>query len=348
MAHVSVTESNAGGDKFASALYAGESTSPSSPMTVKMSGKGLALHAAQSDGQAAAIYAGANTYIKVINPSADQKLSIRATNTDTRGAHGIYALGNAHLNISGPVEITDVITKGDAATGINIHGQQSEITIEGPLTISNVKGLRERGAGMSAAGIQVTGDSSTVTVSGPVDISNVRGSGILLKGKDTKVSVGGGTITAAEDSDHSHNFYAVRVDKGTLDINMKDGAAGDTTTKITGDMYATGQYGKKVVEYSGGELIDWNDAGILNVALTDKDSFWKGVAAYDQYNDDYGAGGNTTHDIGQFNLYLQNGATWTNEQQSHVTTTTIASKNPVWTGSTLATLHGGKDADTQA
>lgn len=345
VAHVSVTESNAGNNKFASAIYAGESTSPSSPMTVKMSGKGLALNAAQSSGQAAAIYAGANTYIKVINPSADQKLTITANNTDTRGAHGIYADANAHLNISGPVEITDIVTKGDAATGINIQGKQSEITIDGPLTISNVKGVRERGAGMNAAGILVTGDSSTVTVSGPVDISNVRGSGILLKGKDTKVAVGGGTITAAEDSDHSHNFYAVRVDKGTLDINMKDGAAGDTTTKITGDMYATGQYGKKVVEYTGGELIDWNDAGILNVALTDKDSFWKGVAAYDMYNDNYGAGGNTMHDIGQFNLYLQNGAAWTNEQQSHVTTTTIASKNPVWEGSTLATLHGGKDAD---
>ena len=345
VAHVSVTESNAGNNKFASAIYAGESTDPSSPMTVKMSGKGLALNATQSSGQAAAIYAGANTYIKVINPSADQKLSIRATNTDTKGSHGIYALGNAHLNISGPVEITDITTKGDAATGINIQGQQSEINIDGPLTISNVKGLRERGAGMSASGILVTGDSSTVTVSGPVDISSVRGSGIKLVGANTKVSVGGGTITAAEDSDKSHNFYAVRVDKGTLDINMKDGAAGDTTTKITGDMYATGQYGKKVVEYTGGELIDWKDAGILNVALTDKDSFWKGVAAYDQYNDDYGSGGNTAHDIGQFNLYLKNGATWTNEQQSHVTTTTIASKNPVWAGSTLATLHGGKDAD---
>ena len=345
VAHVTVTESNAGGGKFASALYAGESTDPSSPMTVKMSGKGLALNAAQSNGQAAAIYADANTYIKVINPSADQKLSITANNTDTRASHGIYALGNAHLNISGPVEITEVITKGDSATGINIQGQQSEITIEGPLTISNVKGLRERGKGMSASGILVTGDSSTVTVSGPVDISGVRGSGIKLVGANTKVSVGGGTITAAEDSDHSRNFYAVRVDKGTLDINMKDGAAGDTTTKITGDMYATGQYGKKVVEYTGGELIDWKDAGILNVALTDKDSFWKGVAAYDQYNDDYGSGGNTAHDIGQFNLYLQNGAAWTNEQQSHVTTTTIAAKNPVWAGSTLATLHGGKDAD---
>ena len=345
VAHVSVTESNAGNNKFASAIYAGEETSPSQPMTVNMSGKGLALNVMQTSGQAAAIYTGANTYIKVINPSADQKLTITANNTDTRGSHAIYADGNAHLNISGPVEITDIVTKGDSATGINIQGQKSEINIDGPLTISNVKGVRERGAGMNAAGIQVTGDTSTVIVSGPVDISGVRGSGIRLTGKDTKVSVGGGTITAAEDSDKSHNFYAVRVDKGSLDINMKDGAAGDTTTKITGDMYATGQYGKKVVEYTGGELINWNDAGILNVALTDKDSFWKGVAAYDMYNDDYGSGGNTTHDIGQFNLYLQNGATWTNEQQSHVTTTTIASKNPVWTGSTLATLHGGKDAD---
>ena len=345
VAHINVTESNAGNNKFASALYAGEETYPSKPMTVNMSGKGLALNVAQTGGQAAAIYAGANTYIKVINPSAEQKLSITANNTDTRGSHGVYADGNAHLNISGPVEITDIVTKGDSATGINIQGQKSEINIDGPLTISNVKGIRERGAGMNASGIQVTGDTSTVTVSGPVDISGVRGSGIRLTGKDTKVSVGGGTITAAEDSDKSHNFYAVRVDKGTLDINMKDGAAGDTTTKITGDMYATGQYGKKVVEYTGGELINWNDAGILNVALTDKDSFWKGVAAYDMYNSDYGSGGNTMHDIGQFNLYLQNGAIWTNEQQSHVTTTTIASKNPVWTGSTLATLHGGKDAD---
>ena len=344
VAHINVTESNAGNNKFASAIYAGEETSPSKPMTVNMSGKGLALNVAQTGGQAAAIYAGANTYIKVINPSAEQKLSITANNTDTRGSHGVYADGNAHLNISGPVEITDIVTKGDSATGINIQGQKSEINIDGPLTISNVKGIRERGAGMNASGIQVTGDTSTVTVSGPVDISGVRGSGIRLTGKDTKVSVGGGTITAAEDSDKSHNFYAVRVDKGTLDINMKDGAAGDTTTKITGDMYATGQYGKKVVEYTGGELINWNDAGIINVALTNKDSFWKGVAAYDQYNDDYGSGGNTMHDIGQFNLYLQNGAAWTNEQQSHVTTTTIASKNPVWTGSTLATLHGGKDA----
>lgn len=71
VAHINVTESNAGNNKFASAIYAGEETYPSKPMTVNMSGKGLALNVAQSSGQAAAIYAGANTYIKVINPSAE-------------------------------------------------------------------------------------------------------------------------------------------------------------------------------------------------------------------------------------------------------------------------------------
>ena len=50
------------------------------------------------------------------------------------------------------------------------------------------------------------------------------------------------------------------------------------------------------------------------------------------------------HDIGNFDLYLQNGATWTNEQQSHVTTTTLVGKNPVYNGSYLMKLHGGRDA----
>ena len=346
VAHVDVKEANAGSGKFTSALYASESTSKADPMMVKMGGKGLSLHVETEDGQAAAIYADANSYIQIVNPSSSQKLSLSATNADTRASHGIYALGNAHLTISGPVEIAGITTEGSSVAGITVQGQQSEITIDGSLKISDVTGKKERGAGISVAGINVTGDQSAVNVTGAVDISGIRGSGIKLIGADTRVSVGGGTITAAEDSDKSHNYYAARVEKGTLDINMKDGSEDSTTTKITGDMYVTGQYGKKVVEYTGGELIDWHDAGTLNLALTNADSFWKGVAAYDQYNSSYGTtGGNTTHDIGQFNLYLQNGATWTNEQQSHVTTTTIASQNPVWEGSTLATLNGGKDAD---
>lgn len=38
---------------------------------------------------------------------------------------------------------------------------------------------------------------------------------------------------------------------------MDGNQAGKKKTNITGDMFVTGQYGKKVIEYSGGQLVDW-------------------------------------------------------------------------------------------
>ena len=340
---VEATTANAENGGYVSTLYAAGDATKAAPMIVNMDGKALSLTAASDSKIAAAVYVTDNAHIQIKN-EAGKQLSIKSSNTDTRAADGIFSKGSySDLSIQGPVEIGDIITKGDSANGILIQGQNSNVTVDGPLTIRNVYGKRGRGLGVNASGIQLTGENSTATVNGAVDISGVRGSSLKTVGANTKLSVGGGTITAAADSDKSHNYYAARVEQGTMNINMKDGQAGSTTTKITGDMYVTGQYGKKVVEYSGGELVDWSNAGVLNVALTDKDSFWTGAAAYDQYENNYGSGGNTVRDIGQLNLYLQNGATWTNEQQSHLTTTTTTSA--AWAGSQLAALHGGTDAD---
>lgn len=340
---VEATTANAENGGYVSTLYAVGAATKAAPMIVNMDGKSLSLTAASDGKIAAAVYVTDNAHIQIKN-EAGKQFSIKSTNTDTRAADGIFSKGsNSDLSIQGPVEIGDIITKGDSANGILVQGQNSNVTVDGPLTIRNVYGKRGRGLGVNASGIQLTGENSTATVNGAVDISGVRGSSLKTVGANTKLSVGGGTITAAADSDKSHNYYAARVEQGTMNINMKDGQAGSTTTKITGDMYVTGQYGKKVVEYSGGELVDWSNAGVLNVALTDKDSFWTGAAAYDQYKNDYGTGGNSVRDIGQLNLYLQNGATWTNEQQSHLTTTTTTSA--AWAGSQLAALHGGTDAD---
>ena len=329
-------------NKYVSTLYTEKHTSRQKPMVVDLNGNNLTLNAESADKIAAAVYVGGNEYIDIKNANKDKKLSITATNTDTRGANAIYLYGNSHLTITGPVSIDKVETKGDSANGINSQGKDNEVLIEGPLTIKNVKGLRARAKGFSASGILLTGDRSKVTVTGPVDISGVEGSSLKTVGADTEISIGGGTITAAKDADHSKNYYAARVQKGTININMKNGKAGDTKTQITGDLYATGQYGKRVVEYSGGQLVDWADAGVLNVALTDKDSFWTGAGVYDSYTSDYGAGGKTVYDIGKFNLHLKNGATWTNKKQSHGTTTTV--KSAEWTGSILAALEGGDDA----
>lgn len=342
--YVKAVNPNADSEKYVSALYAAGTADKANPMKVRMDGKNLDLNAASADKIAAAVYVTDNAHVEILNNAKDKTLSIHASNTDTRAANGILSKGSySSLHMEGPVEISNIMTAGDGAAGISVDGQNSKVILDGTLTVKNVSGKREQGRGQNAAGIRVVGDNSSVSVTGPVDLSGIKGSSLRTTGADTEISVGGGTITAAKDEDKSHNYYAARVDKGTININMKDGKAGTNTTKITGDMYVTDQYGKKVVEYTGGALVDCKDAGKLNVALTDKDSFWTGVAAYDQYNDSYGPGGNTMHDIGEFNLYLANGASWTNEQQAHVTTGTLDTEKQVWKGSQLASLHGGSD-----
>lgn len=342
--YVKAVNPNADSEKYVSALYAAGTADKANPMKVRMDGKNLDLNAASADKIAAAVYVTDNAHVEILNNAKDKTLSIHASNTDTRAANGILSKGSySSLHMEGPVEISNIMTAGDGAAGISVDGQNSEVILDGTLTVKNVSGKREQGRGQNAAGIRVVGDNSSVSVTGPVDLSGIKGSSLRTTGADTEISVGGGTITAAKDEDKSHDYYAARVDKGTININMKDGKAGTNTTKITGDMYVTDQYGKKVVEYTGGALVDCKDAGKLNVALTDKDSFWTGVAAYDQYNDSYGPGGNTMHDIGEFNLYLANGASWTNEQQAHVTTGTLDTEKQVWKGSQLASLHGGSD-----
>ena len=337
---------NAKQGKVVSGMYNKSTpTTKNNPMIVDMNGFNLSIAAESGNEIADAVYVGNNDYITVKN-DAGKKISITSTNTDTRAANGIFLEGNSHLNITGPVEITKVHTKGGSATGIAFQGSGSEAVINGSLTISNVDGdkAEKQGRYIGVSGIRMTGDNTSMTVTGPVNISDFKGSALHTAGADSVISVGGGTISTAADADKSHNFYAARVEKGTVNINMRNGAPGSARTNIIGDMYVTGQYGKKVIEYSGGQLADWQHRGNLHVALTDKDSSWTGVAAYEQYNDNYGSGGNTMHDIGNFDLYLQNGATWTNEQQSHVTTTTLVGKNPVYNGSYLMKLHGGRDA----
>ena len=327
-----------------SALYSEDSTSRTNPMVVDLNGHNLTLNAASDEAILAALYAGTNQYMEIKNTTADKKLVIHAAHSeDTRGANGIYVSGNAHLTIDGPVEIDGIDTKGDSAAGINIQGAgsagggpNSEVIINGPLTIKNITAERGRGDGVNAAGIRVTADASKVVVNDTVDISGIKGSGLHTVGADTEISVGGGSITAAADAEHTKQYYAARVDKGTININMAGDKAGTKTVKLTGDLYVTREYGQKVVEYSGGQLVDFDNKGILNVALTDKNSFWTGAATYLADRSDYGTGGFTAHDTGAFNLYLQNGAVWTNEVQSGT-----ADQLATFQGSHLASLAGG-------
>mgnify|MGYP000044990901 FL=1 len=195
-------------------------TDKQNPKIIDMNGYNLSIRGEENNGILNSIHIGNNQYLSVKNSAADKKLSISAENSDTRAANGIKLEGNSLLHITGAVEITKAQTAGDAAAGIAFQGKDSEAVIDGTLKITDVYGKRGRGAGMNAAGITVTGDKSKMKVTGAVDISGVRGSGLKTVGADTEISVGGGTITAVEDTDKSKNYQAVRVQKGTININM--------------------------------------------------------------------------------------------------------------------------------
>ena len=333
-----------------SGLYSAVTTNKQNPMTVDLNGHDLNIQVSGDKNILAGIYAGTNEYIDIVNSGEKKTVTVSASHaTDTRGSNGIYAGGNSHLHIAGPVVIDGVFTKGDSVSGINIQGAGSaggntgsEVIIDGPLTIKNVTAQRGRGNGINASGIRVTSDSSKVTVNGDVDIDGIQGSGLYTIGADTEISVGGGSISAAADANHSKQYFAARVDKGIININMSSGEPGTSALQMKGDLYTTKEYGQKVVEYSGGELVDFSNAGVMNVALVTADSAWTGAQTYIIDKSDYGTGGYTAHDSGVFNLWLKNGAQWTNEVQSS-TSDGLQS----FTGSKVSALRSGTDSASQ-
>ena len=340
------TQPNTKGNRIVSALYTDNTAyDKQHPMVVDMNGHSLHLEANSRNQIASAIHGGSNKSIRIVNSGEEKTLTIKASNTDTRAANGIQTEANAHIYIQGPVTIEDVHTKGYNATAIQTNGtigSPSDVTIDGDLTVQSVRAdrvdMKNKGAddGRNLAALKTTADESKITVKGNVDIQNIKGSVLKTIGADSVIDVGGGTISAAEDADHTKQYHAVHAEKGTVNINTPEGVSGSRKTNITGDMYVTREYGKKTVEYSGGQLVDFESKGVLNVSLTTADSSWTGAATYDVNRADFQKGGFTAHDVGQFNLILQNGARWTNELKSSVT--------DKWLGSHLASLKGGSNA----
>ena len=340
------TQPNTKGNRIVSALYTDNTAyDKQHPMVVDMNGHSLHLEANSKNQIASAIHGGSNKSIRIVNSGEEKTLTIKASNTDTRAANGIQTEANAHIYIQGPVTIEDVHTKGYNATAIQTNGtigSPSDVTIDGDLTVQSVRADRvdtkNKGAddGRNLAALKTTADESKITVKGNVDIQNIKGSVLKTIGADSVIDIGGGTISAAEDADHTKQYHAVHAEKGTVNINTPEGVSGSRKTNITGDMYVTREYGKKTVEYSGGQLVDFESKGVLNVSLTTADSSWTGAATYDVNRADFQKGGFTAHDVGQFNLTLQNDAHWTNELKSSVT--------DKWLGSHLASLKGGSNA----
>lgn len=170
----------------------------------------------------------------------------------------------------------------DAAAGTN------KITLDGNL---NIKGADSAtwGIGLNPenvysrfnnAGILTSVRNSEVEVKGLANM-DVYGNGITVNAAGSKVSIGGGTIHVP--SGRNYGYYTLGAYQGTINVNTGTAGTAPGTQKVqlNGDVFAL----------SGAHV---------NMALTTSDSYLHGIV-------DNG---------GTVNMWLQNGATWTNEARN--------------------------------
>ncbi len=270
-------------------------------VTIDAGSNTLQLQSSHTIGSPSGIYAGNNKNVTV----TAGKLNI-ITSGMTGGnslTNGIWldapANGASRITIHAPT--TNIaMTGGYGGNGIAIQktdrwGEASDaaagtnkITLDGNL---NIKGADSAtwGIGLNPenvysrfnnAGILTSVKNSEVEVKGLANM-DVYGNGITVNAAGSKVSIGGGTIHVP--SGRNYGYYTLGAYQGTINVNTGTAGTAPGTQKVqlNGDVFAL----------SGAHV---------NMALTTSDSYLHGIV-------DNG---------GTVNMWLQNGATWTNEARN--------------------------------
>lgn len=283
-----------------------------------------------------------------INQSTAKKAEITAKNLDvevtsTSRAEGIHmANSNAairpEMTINGDVNLK---VSGTANTlGAYIQGN-SRLTVNGNVT-ADVDGHNGGFSYYGATGLYSTSNmgpnsmGADITVNGNVDLKG-KAHGIFANAGGSKVTVnGGGSIEV--DKASTNPYAAIRAEDGIVNMNVKLDSNGN----------AVGSLDKKVnikgnLAVTTGAVNEVDKKGTLsqiNLGLTTSDSTLQGVV-YNAFPDEGKKAGELTFK-GEANLFLANGAAWTNEKYID-TGTSWGGKN--FEGSHLTRLAGGVSAD---
>ena len=135
-----------------------------------------------------------------------------------------------------------------------------------------------------------------------------------------------GNLDIQKDSKAANYIALNSDDNGIINVNVKDGKAGAGIVKIDGDVYT-----KSAETYDYWEDETTSTSSTVNLALQGKDSSWNGRSLYEVTS------GDDSTSYGTFNLWLADGATWTNEKNGKE----IPSG---FTGSHVTNFTGGSDA----
>ena len=252
-------------------------------------------------GRADAIHVNGNSNGERGSLTINGNLNMKATHDTSAGVGGAYTLGayayQADIVING--NVTSTIDAGD---GVNAYYGASHLYVSG------------------ATGEQNEGyKAGTLTVNGNVDLSGTA-QGLFANIGGAVVTVnGGGKIILDANAAKSNGYAAIRAEDSTANMNVKLDAAGNATSGLGNDVVIKGNVAASVGAVNS---IDKNGTMTrVNLALdTDKSSLQGAIVnGFDREDGTTGIdteadeGGTVSkHFTGENNLWLQNGATWTN------------------------------------
>ena len=303
--------------------------------TVDASGKTLTINVADGTKQNAGISQNVNVDSHV---KAD-KIVIKLDSNDAGGkTHAIHQ-DKGNLIIDGDLDI-DVTGKTHT---VGVYSHAGSTTINGDVKVKldgNHGGFAEYGAaGIYAHAGYGGAVGGTINVNGNVDISGV-GNGLFANIGGGTINVNGGRIHIIDDNEDT-GYSAIYSTCGAINVNTVKDEKGNVIGAANNKVDITGNV---VVSVGAVNYVDCYEYSLVNLGLTTKDSQLSGVI-YNEFPEGgktASQGGNKKLFTGAANLWLQNGATWTNEQQGTLANVYQGEK---FTGSRVAKLTGGATAE---
>ena len=280
------------------------------------------------------------------------KLVIKASDNGRMEAINVGGQGQQNkdrpnkLTINGDVDMQ--VNGSNYALGVYAAGN-SEVTFNGNVSAmgdkDNAWGLTSKYGAYGYYGVSLvySGNNYTlqmgpkVTINGDVN-AKIDGNALFANGGHAKLTInGGGNIEI--NKDNTHHYYAMIAECGTTSMNVNLDKDYNATSARTNKLVLKGN-----ISASTGAINDNEPEQMTNVnlGLATKDSEWTGVA-YNKFNDEGSIpSGGTKKFYGAINLFLQNGATWNNEEWGAVETSAWGAA--AYTGSHLTKLVGGDSA----
>ena len=279
----------------------------------------LTLNANSSTGST--VYALGASSADGVTVNAD-KLVINASSTDGR-IEGIN-VGQGAQSKDKPMKLTingdtEMNMKGVGYTlGLYANGN-SEVTFNGNVTAMGNEnsewGLTsEEGAfGYYGCSLVYSGSNYSlqmgpkVTINGDVN-AKIDGNALFANGGHAKLTInGGGNIEI--NKDNTHNYYAMIAESGTTSMNVNLDENYDAVSARDNKLVLKGNVGASTGAINANEPELYTK---VNLGLATADSEWTGIA-YNGFKDEGNKSGDKTF-YGAINVFLQNGATWNNEQ----------------------------------